>query len=57
MCLCGEVLRGTYSLWNILYPPYDHLLGTRKVLEYDGVHMKIDYGYYELEQAAGTAVS
>lgn len=41
---------GTYSLWNTLYPPYDHLLGTRKVLEYDGVHMKIDYGYYELDR-------
>lgn len=41
---------GKYSLWNTLYPPYDHLLGTRKVLEYDGVHMKIDYGYYELDR-------
>lgn len=40
---------GSYCLWNTLYPPYDHLLGTRKVLEYDGVHMKIDYGYYELD--------
>ena len=40
---------GRYSLWNTLYPPYDHLLGTRKVLEHDGIHMKIDYGYYELD--------
>lgn len=41
---------GQYSLWITLYPPYDRLLGTRKVLEYDGVHMKIDYGYYQLDQ-------
>lgn len=39
-----------YSLWIFLYPPYDHLLGTRKVLEHDGVHMKIDYGYYQLDR-------
>lgn len=38
-----------YSLWISLYPPYDRLLGTRKVLEYDGVHMKMDYGYYQLD--------
>lgn len=45
-----DVDTGNYSLWNTLYPPYDHLLGTRKVLEYDGVHMKVDYGYYELDR-------
>lgn len=39
-----------YSLWITLYPPYDRLLGTGKVLMYDGVHMKIDYGYYELDR-------
>lgn len=38
-----------YSLWNTLYPPYDLLLGTGKVLEYDGYHMKMDYGYYQLD--------
>ncbi len=41
--------RAEYSLWNTLYPPYDLLLGTRKVLEYDGYHMKKDYGYYQLD--------
>lgn len=40
---------GKYSLWNSLYPPYDILLGTGKVLEYDGYHMKMDYGYYQLD--------
>ena len=33
----------------MLFRSYDTLLGTRKVLEYDGVHMKIDYGYYQLD--------
>lgn len=41
--------RAEYSLWNTLYPPYDLLLGTGKVLEYDGYHMKMDYGYYQLD--------
>lgn len=45
-----DVDTGQYSLWINLYPPYDRLLGTRKVLMYDGVHMKIDYGYYQLDQ-------
>ncbi len=40
---------GKYSLWNTLYPPCDLLLGTGKVLEYDGYHMKMDYGYYQLD--------
>lgn len=44
-----DMVTETYRLWNTLYPPYDTLLGTRKVLEYDGVHMKIDYGYYQLD--------
>ncbi|MCM1216581.1 MAG: hypothetical protein NC331_10235 [Lachnospiraceae bacterium] len=39
-----------YSLWLTLYPPYDRLLGTGKVLEYDGVHMKMDLGYYQLDR-------
>ncbi len=44
---------GKCSLWLSLYPPYDLLLGTRKVLEYDGYHMKTDYGYYQLDPDGG----
>jgi len=44
---------GKYSLWLSLYPPCDRLLGTGKVQEYDGYHMKMEYGYYQLDPEGG----